>query len=548
MTHRRSVSTVVFAVSLIIAFIHSLPVFAQIHTPSKPERSFAAVSQTTVSPAVSPIPLFLPATVFDTGGTGAGVIVVADLDGDGKLDLVASNNCGAVCPEGALSVQLGNGDGTFQTAVLYDSGGQYPDSVAIADINGDGHLDIVVANLCVPAETNCGTGLAADGTVGVMLGRGDGTFKPVVLYDAGGESTFSLAVGDVNRDGRPDVIVTNWDRRNNGDNRVGMLLGNGDGTFQPAVTYSSGGRGYETWPVVVADVNGDGNPDLLVGSPNGDTGFGHGSVDVMLGNGDGTFRTPVNYDAGGGLTNSIATADVNGDGLPDLVVANYCANFCQGEGSVGVLLANGDGTFRPVVTYDAGSPGSRTVAVADVNGDGKPDLLVSNECEHSECKKGVVGFLKGNGDGTFQKVVSFDLITYDEGLAIADVNGDGRPDLLVTNSLGFNNPTSVRVLLNNPALVYSTKTALASSLNPSQFGQSVTFTAQVSSKKGPISDGELVTFFDGKSELASIALVNSRASYTTSALSAKAHNIKAVYSGDQWFKSSAGYVKQGVNK
>ena len=133
---------------------------------------------------------------------------------------------------------------------------------------------------------------------------------------------------------------------------VGVLLGNGDGTFQAAVSYGSNGTGAAS--VAVRDVNGDGNPDVLVANAcgnNGNYGCMIGSVGVLLGHGNGTFRAAVNYTSGGYEPDSVAVGDVNGDGNPDLVVASQCDNGGNCNGVVGVLLGNGDGTFRPVVTY-----------------------------------------------------------------------------------------------------------------------------------------------------------------------------------------------------
>jgi len=177
------------------------------------------------------------------------------------------------------------------------------------------------------------------------------------------------------------------------------------------VTYGSGGLYARS--VAVADVNGDGKPDLAVANlclteyncPNG-------LVGVLLGNGDGTFQTAVTYGSGGYYAMSVAVADVNGDGKPDLVVANNCTSgdFSNGctdpSGTVGVLLGNGDGTFQAAVTYGSGGYYSSSVAVADVNGDGKPDLVVANECADTSCTNGSVGVLLGNGDGTFQAAVA----------------------------------------------------------------------------------------------------------------------------------------------
>src|SRR5208283_3302813 len=245
---------------------------------------------------------------------------------------------------GTVGVLLGNGDGTFQPAVTFNPGLQSQAGIALADLNGDGKPDLLVAN--------------ASG-VAVLLGNGDGTFQPAVTYGSGGSSPWSVAVADVNRDGKPDLIVANYS-----SSTVGVLLGNGDGTFQPAATYGSGGNG--PWSVAVADVNGDGKPDLAVAN---DCGGCDGSVAVLLGNGDGTFRPAVLYDSGGDLTWGVAIADVNGDGKPDLIVLN---TFNYYTANISVLLGNGDGTFQPALTYGSGAMWVYSIVVADVNGMASP--------------------------------------------------------------------------------------------------------------------------------------------------------------------------------
>lgn len=254
-----------------------------------------------------------------------------------------------------------------------------------------------------------------------------------------------MAVADVNGDGKPDLLVANKNvSAVNYTGAVGVLLGNGDGTFQPAVTYTSAGYGASS--VTAADVNGDGKLDLLVGNECIDMqcgalgGSSDGSVSVLLGNGDGTFQPAVAYDAAYGFTSAVAAADLNGDGKLDLIVSNACPDLmgtCApgNTGYVGVLLGNGDGTFQPGVIYSSGGQTTSSLAVADVNGDGKPDILVVSSCEQpADCKQvdAPVGVLLGNGDGTLQTVT-----TYDSGgqeattMAIADLHGNGKLDAAV---------------------------------------------------------------------------------------------------------------------
>jgi hypothetical protein len=332
----------------------------------------------------------------------------------------------------------------FLPPVAYDSGGYTASFVAVGDVNGDGQLDVVLGNEC--ASSGCGPGGAA---VGVLLGKGDGSFQPAVTYGTGGASgpfwPVSIAIADVNGDHKPDLVVANG-----GSNTVGVLLGNGDGTFQPAVAYGSGA--FFPVSVAVADVNGDGKPDIVVANECGPV-FCDGSVGVLLGNGDGTFRPVVTYSSGGEYGLSVAVADVNGDGIPDLLVANGCdnLNLCGTKGGVAVLLGNGDGTFQAATEYLSGGAYPYSLKIADLNGDGKLDLVAANSFS------GTVSVLLGNGDGTFQGAVTYSSgdkanVAQISSVAVADVNGDGHPDLLLTTqSMGANgnNGGAVSVLLGN---------------------------------------------------------------------------------------------------
>lgn len=316
-------------------------------------------------------------------------LTTADFNGDGKLDLTIANYGGAT-----ISVLLGNGDGTFQAAANYNVGGVR--AIAVGDFNGDGKLDLAVANL----DNN---------NVGILLGNGDGTFQAEVTYPVG-TAPISVATGDFNGDGKLDLAVAN-----DGSNNVSVLLGNGDGSFQPAVNYAVGTTAAY---VVLGDFNGDGKLDLAVAN------FGNASVSVLLGNGDGTFQTAVNYGVGNSPI-SLGAGDLNRDGKLDLVSVNADSD------SVSVLLGNGNGTFQPAVNYGTGisccSRNYGLMTLGDMNGDGKLDVAIAlwngNE----------ISLLLGNGDGTFQAPTTYNAPGAPLSVAIGDFDGSGKMDLAVAD-------------------------------------------------------------------------------------------------------------------
>ena len=284
----------------------------------------------------------------------------------------------------------------FNPAVNYAIGSG-AQSMAVGDFNRDGNPDLVTANYY-------------DDTVSVLLGAGNGTFGATVNY-AVGHGPLSVAVGDFNRDGKPDLAVANF-----GSDNVSISLGIGDGTFAAPVGYTAG-----SFPraVAVGDFNLDGKPDLAVAN------YFSNDVSVLLGVGDGTLGAPVNY-AAGVFPYSVAVGDFNRDGKPDLAVANNSSN------NVSVLLGVGNGSFGAAVNYAVGIEPS-SVAVGDFNLDGKPDLATA--VFHN------VSILLGVGDGTFVAAVHYAAGTYPSSVAVGDFNCDGKPDL----AAAWNNYVSVLV-------------------------------------------------------------------------------------------------------
>jgi hypothetical protein len=287
-----------------------------------------------------------------------------------------------------------------------------PGGLASGDLNGDGIPDLVT--------TNYVSHTVLPGTVSVLLGNGDGTFQAPIQYGVG-LTPFSVALRDFNGDGILDIVTANDGAIQSEGHDVSVLLGNGDGTFQPAVSYKAG---IAPLGVDTADVNGDGIPDIVAAGGN--------SVSVLLGNGDGTFQAPILSNVGGGAWN-LAAIDVNGDGIPDVVTANGYSGD-----NVSVLLGNGDGTFQAPVTYPVGNQ-PHWVGVCDCNGDGNVDVITANYGSDT------VSILLGNGDGTFKPAVNYAAGITPESIDVADFNGDGVPDIVVPNQLN----QSVSVLLGN---------------------------------------------------------------------------------------------------
>jgi len=530
-----------------------------------------------------------------------------DLNGDGKADIVCSNRDGS-----DLTVLMGNGDGTLQPVNFgYSAGGLVAYRPLLHDFNADGNVDALLVNTI------------ADLSFGLSLipGVGGGAFASAIDYFSphfpeGSAHGESLAIADFNSDGRPDIVLGNSSQPGSGVtvflnsqagsigsganygvtgdlNYVGtgdfngdgtadiiatelttgsleLFAGNGDGTFQTAQVFTAGS--YGGFGIGVADFNGDGKLDiaLLDGEPsvvillnNGAGGFqaplthrisnqayelriadinGDGKPDiiaaqsglslisVLLGNGDGSFQTLPDFDSNREYPGGLAVGDLNGDGTPDLAITIDDSNLAMG---VAVALGNGDGTFQPAVLYPSSShisvidqPYPAGIAIVDINKDGSPDLVYSNSVF------GTVGVLCGNGDGTFAATLEYPAGGFPYGLVAADVNGDGADDVVVSDY----ELSGITVLLNSSA----TSLVLGSSPNPVSTSQPLTLTATVE----PLIPGVLrdpsgtVTFRDQGAVLGTGLVSARQATISVSSLVVGTHQITADYSGDSGYRAA----------
>jgi hypothetical protein len=333
-------------------------------------------------------------------------VAVADFNGDGKLDMAVSVYS-IFTTFTDVNILLGNGDGTFTPGPTFPLTGQNVNNAAVGDFNGDGKPDLALS-------------LPDANQVQVLLGNGDGSFTPLPAISVTG--VFVVAKGDFNGDGKPDLVVVNP-----GPGTITILLGNGDGTFPRRLTIPVAGGPQS---VAVGDFNRDGIEDLAIVSYSSD------SVTILLGRGDGTFHQVPAKPATGVEPLSIAVGDFNGDGIPDLAVTNQ-NDGNPIPGTVTVLLGRGNGTFAPTAVSPQTGPVPYSVAVADFNGDGKADLAVA--CAGNN----TIAILLGKGNGSFVAAANPPVGKDPVYAAVADFNGDGVPDLAAAS----NTTSSVTVLL-----------------------------------------------------------------------------------------------------
>ena len=375
-----------------------------------PSGQLAFTDVTTSTPVVAPVTLntstattaLTPQTTTSTGtNTLPCWTELADVNGDGILDLITS-----LFQTDSVSVQLGNGDGTFKAATTYlIESGFGPAEVHAVSLRGNGTMDLIVGSFNM-------------NQIAVLLGNGSGGFGNPTFYIVGSSANTptSLTSGDFNHDGNLDVAVADY-----GDNRVSILLGDGTGNLTVQLTpIISVGSAPEA--IRAGDFNGDGVPDLAVAN------YGSGTVTTLLNNGSGTF-TATAISVGSGAHSGPQALAINGSGSSLLLaVANYKDN------TISVMKSNGSGAFGAQTIVPVGK-GPDDVGFADFNGDGTPDLAVSNYTD------GTVDLLLGSTSAPYRLIGPFKVGTGPYSAAVGDINLDGTPDVVVSNC--FSNNTGV---------------------------------------------------------------------------------------------------------
>ena len=350
--------------------------------------------------------------LYQTGPFSRSVLAV-DVNHDSKLDLVYVSDATSA---GQIGIRLGAGDGTFgeESRVAV---GDTPAALIAVDLDGDSNPDLVVTN-------------AGGNNVQVLKGNADGTFQAPAVIDT--ERSVALVAGNFNHDGFADLAIA--DREHS---QVRILLGDGNGTGFTTAVYDNGANGSVTTGVAMADFNEDGEMDLVFANEvdQFNTAFS-GNVTMVFGNAYGSFQGPQTVASSLSYPYAVKTADLNGDDHADLVYT-----LIGTPGAVVVQLGNGDGSFGAAETIGFATPAS-DIAVADIDGDGKLDLVATQP-------NGSLSVLRGDGFGSFAAAIHVPVAPSPFSIATGDLNGDGKIDLITTNYTANN----LSVLLNSDTLL-----------------------------------------------------------------------------------------------
>ncbi|CAF3804910.1 unnamed protein product [Rotaria sp. Silwood1] len=395
---------------------------------------------------------FLTQTIFSTGFLSLPTsVVVKDLNNNNQLDIVIANS-----GNDNIGILFGHGNGSFDGPITYYTDiGSNPQSVDIGDFNGDDQLDIVVANygsksvnillkydprafqsmIWYSTGTNSNPNSAAigdlnndgrldivvanrgSGNIGIFFGYDNGTFSRQITFSIGSSSRpYSVAINDFNNDSRLDIAVANFR-----SDEIVILLGDGDGTFTNQMRYSTGEDSGSIF-IVVGDFNNDKRLDLAVAN------HASANVGILLGYGNGSFRNQMSYSTGSNsFPLSVTVGDFNHDNWLDFAVVNYATS------NLGIRLGHGDGTFSNQTTYSTGVRSKPCfITTVDLNNDSRLDLVVANY------KSNNIGIFIGHGNGTFSSQTAYSTGSGSgpNSIIIGDFNNDGLLDIVVANFLG----------------------------------------------------------------------------------------------------------------